>query len=73
MELSFPYKGRMMCVDDSLYFIGGCLDNENRAIERYDPKRNEWIEKTVLPIEEMLFKESGAHIMACSVRVIKGK
>ena len=72
MELSFPYKGRMICVDYSLYVIGGCLDNENRAIERYDPDRNEWIEKTVLPIEEMHFEESGAHIMACSVRVFKG-
>lgn len=70
LNIELPFQERIMIsVDGSLYVIGGLLDKENRKIERYDPDKHEWIEKTEVPIEEMYFTKGRVPITACPMRV----
>ena len=64
---------RLICVDGSLYVMGESLDKENQKIERYDPEKNKWIEKTKVPIEKMYpDTDSFKNVTACSARIFKG-
>ena len=41
----------MVCCDDNIYVLGGCYErNSHQTVECYDPDKNEWNEKTKLPI-----------------------
>ena len=73
------FKPIWVCADDKLYEINGlgCIRNQEHCIiECYDPERDEWDEKTRMPIESMIpateRRDYFRIIFCCSMRVFKG-
>ena len=73
------FKPIWVCADGKLYEINGlgCVRNQEHCIiECYDPERDEWDEKTRMPIESMLPASERCGyfqiICCCSIRVFKG-
>ena len=71
-RFSIPF---LVCVDNKLYLYNSYISSpEQNTVECYDPDRNEWHEKTQIPIEGMLSVQPrrGHDLICCSVTVFKG-
>ena len=74
-------SGNMVCVDGTLYVLGGITDRRSRrsaepslTVECYDPEKDRWHKKTTLPrlfsaSERQLLK--GGYSRACAAKLLK--
>ena len=67
-------SGSMVCVNGTLYVLGGLNDISSKpelAVESYDPKVNEWIQRTSIPRYSSAEEEQHS-FQACTIKFSKG-
>ena len=87
-SLNSPRRlGSMVCVNGTLYVLGGsswCINRNLRAarydmrrVESYDPTVNQWTQKTLIPVDDILEDDIFARIppslsfKGCAVKISK--
>lgn len=72
---------QILSVDDALYVLGGFYDNDSLGtkVECYDPDKDEWNERTEIPMrvnaaEARKYRlcDCSDRVNACSMRIFKG-
>ena len=81
-SLKVPRRSaNMVCCKGKLYVLGGETHSQRGrnprllTVEEFDSERNEWIEKSVIPVnsfETAEEKEKGNRFQACVARLCKG-
>ena len=60
--------GSIMCVNGTLYVLGGL---QSYTVESYDPRMNEWIQKTSIP-EDKFYDDRKPSFKGCALKLSKG-
>ena len=65
--------GSMVCLRGTLYVLGGTKNTEDSllAVESYDLTKDEWIEKTTIPVKRFC-KDNKDSFTSCVVKLSKG-
>ena len=69
----FRVYGSMVCLKGTLYVLGGTKSTRDSllAVESYDLTKDEWIEKTIIPVERFS-KDNKDSFTSCVVKLSKG-
>ena len=88
-SLTVPrYRGKMVLIDGTLYVLGGQVQERYKdkdasvfldgmvPVECYDEERDQWIDRTRMPIDKIFFNENPKStdllsLNVCSVRLLK--
>ena len=65
--------GSMLCLKGTLYVLGGSVDlwSNQWSVECYDPAKNKWIQKTIIPVK-MICKDKNYSFTGCVLKLSKG-
>ena len=68
--------GSMVCVNEALYVLGGSTyphrTSPEHTVESYNPTKNEWIQKTFIPVDRIPRDEKPGTFKGCALKLPKG-